>query len=243
MDNDMARVSIILSIFALGFLFTLSYGHKDLIQEPFDITNTCPNLLIRKGNEIHLINTNKALIPGVNPIKFDSLEEYSQFIEYQRHLKINCPVLYYQETYNTQNDKGFRLHNDPFNPQTGVPSHIAKEYNINNSAILNHIENTDKNGVEYQVDKTNHLKQKCPEDYRIKDGDFTQPMDTTDQTIGNKSHLDNITMDTNPMATNWKGHDKTDKAIEMGEFDGQKRIKNNWIDEELQLRQIHCSKK
>ena len=42
MDN-MIRVSIILSVFALGFLFTLSYKHRDLIQEPFDVTNKCPN--------------------------------------------------------------------------------------------------------------------------------------------------------------------------------------------------------
>jgi hypothetical protein len=240
MDN-MIRVSIILSVFALGFLFTLSYRHRDLIQEPFDVTNKCPNLLIRKGNEIHLINTRKALIPGVNPIKFKNLEEYTQFLEYQRHLKITCPILYYQETYSTQNDKGFRLHTDPLNPQAGLPSHIAKEYNINNNSIVDELNTQPK--VQYGVDKTNHLKQQCPEDYRIQNNDFTQPMDTTDQTIGNKSHLDNMKMDTNPMATSWKGHDATDKAIEMGEFDGQKRNKNSWIDDELKLRQVHCSNK
>ena len=236
--DDMINVSIILSIFALGFLFTITYKHKDLIQESFDVTNKCPNLLIRKGKEIHLVNTRKALIPGVNPIKFESLEDYSQFVKYQQHLKIKCPILYYQETYDTQNNKGFRLHTDPLNPQPGLPSHIAKEYDINNSKILA----IDKPKVEFQVDETNHLKQKKPQDFTINHNDFTHPMDTEDQTIGLKTSLDNIQMDTNPMASNWKGHDATKKSIEMGDFDGQKRI-NDWFGDELKLRKVNCSDK
>ena len=45
------------------------------------------------------------------------------------------------------------------------------------------------------------------------------------------------------MASKWKGHDATNKAVEMGDFDGQKREKNAWIEEELKLRQVHCSGK
>ena len=237
------KISIILSIFILGLLFILSYKHEDLIQEPFDITNKCPNLLIKQGKEIHLVNTKKALIPGVNPIKFESLEDYAQFIKYQQHLNINCPILYYQETYDAQNNKGFRLHNDPLDVDGGLPSHIAKEYNINNSAILSKTNNNEqsKKSPTYVIDKTNHLKQVSPDDYSINHNNFTQPMDTEDQTIGLKSHLDNIQMDTNPMSSSWKGHDSTNKAIEMGDFDGQKRV-NSWIDDELKLRQIASCK-
>ena len=28
-------------------------------------------------------------------------------------MNINCPILYYQETYNTQGERGLRLMNDP----------------------------------------------------------------------------------------------------------------------------------
>jgi hypothetical protein len=240
------KIPIIISIFVLGLLFTLSYKHSDLIHEPFDITNKCPNLLIRQGKEIHLVNTRKALIPGVNPIKFDSLEEYSQFVTFQKHLNINCPILYYQETYDTQNNKGFRLHSDPMDTQAGLPSHIAKEYNINNSAILAKEgefinANQLKRKNTFKVDKTNHLKQVYPMDFTIKDKNFTQPMDPQDQTIGVKSFLENIEMDTNPMSSSWKGHDETKKSIKMGDFDGQKR-NTNWMAEELKLRQMSCSK-
>ena len=239
------KTPIILSIFILGLLFTLSYKHKDLVQEPFDITNKCPNLLIKKGSEIHLVNTRKALIPGVNPIKFESLEDYAQFVKYQKHLNIHCPVLYYQETYDTQNNKGYRLHNDPFDVDGGLPSHIAKEYNINNSAILAaEAINTKQleRKPQFDIDKTGHVKQIYPLNFSINHNNFTHPMDTEDQTIGLKTHLDNIKMDTNPMASSWKGHDATNKAIEMGDFDGQKRVQN-WLDDEMKLRQMSCQKK
>jgi len=238
------KIPIILSIFILGLLFTLSYKHNDLIHESFDITNSCPNLLIKQGKEIHLVNTKKALIPGVNPIKFESLEDYAQFVKYQKHLKINCPVLYYQETYDTQNNKGFRLHNNPLDVDGGLPSHIAKEYNINNSAILAksgefiNTKNLNRKPM-YKIDNTNHVKQVSPTDYTIDHKKFTSPMDPQSQNIGKKTHLDNIKMDTNPMSSNWKGHDSTDKAIDMGDFDGQKR-NDNWIQDELKLRQMQC---
>jgi len=237
------KTPIILSIFVLGLLFIFSYKHEDLVKESFDITNKCPNLLIRKGKEIHLVNTRKALIPGVNPIKFDSLEDYSQFVRYQQHMKIGCPVLYYQETYDTQNNKGFRLHTDPIDPEAGLPSHIAKEYNINNIEILakggDYIDTKKlKRKPTFKTDKTKHLKQVHPQDFSIEHSDFTQPMDTQDQTVG-MSFKENFKMDTNAMASKWKGHDFTKKAIEKGEFDGQKR-NNNWIEDELALRHVNC---
>ena len=161
-------------------------------------------------------------------------------------MKIKCPILYYQETYDTQNNKGFRLHNDPFNVQPGLPSHIAKEYNINNSAILaksgEYInQKKNENVIKYKVDNTNHLKQIKPLDFTIKHKNYTAPMDPQDQTIGENTNLDNIRMDTNPMDSGWKGHDATDKAIEMGDFNGQKRVKN-WLNDELKLRQMACSR-
>jgi hypothetical protein len=239
------KISIIIGFFILGLLFNLSYKHKDLVKETFDVMDKCPNLLIKQGKEIHLVNTKKALIPGVNPIKFESLEDYAQFIKYQQHLNIKCPILYYQETYDVQNNKGFRLHNDPLDVDGGLPSHIAKEYNINNSSILaKDTEFIDTKKLDrkttYKVDNTNHIKQVSPVDFSINHNKFTKSMDPQDQKVGVKSYLDNIEMDTNPMSSSWEGHDKTDKAIKMGDFDGQKR-ENNWIDDELKLRQMSCS--
>ena len=69
----------------------------------------CPNLLIQRGNEILLKNTNLADIPGVNPIVFHNLEEYTEFVEWQRSQGINCPVLHLKKSYNVQNDAVYKI--------------------------------------------------------------------------------------------------------------------------------------
>ena len=65
----------------------------------------CPNMLIEKDGEIFLYNSKLATVPGVNPIKFDNLEEYTEFFEWQKSQNINCPVLYLQYTTDTQNNE------------------------------------------------------------------------------------------------------------------------------------------
>ena len=117
-------------IFIFGLYFCLTYTHGD-IRESFDnsepdpsIPSRCYNLLIQKGSQYHLVNTKKAMIPGVNPIKFKDLGEYVQYVKWQQKMKINCPVLYFQTTYDTQGKVGYRLLDDPLNPQGGVKSEL-----------------------------------------------------------------------------------------------------------------------
>ena len=64
----------------------------------------CPNVLIKNGNEILLKNTNVATIPGVNPVVFHNLQEYSEFVDWQRSQGIKCPLLKLEHGYNTQNE-------------------------------------------------------------------------------------------------------------------------------------------
>ena len=67
---DKIKLAIIASIFLLGLYF-VSTRKSGLIKitETFK-GNDCPNLLIKKGKELHLTNTKKAKVPGVNPIIF-----------------------------------------------------------------------------------------------------------------------------------------------------------------------------
>lgn len=84
--------------FISGIVFCLSYNSKDLV-EGFDnpIKRNCPNILVQKGSKIELTNTSKAKIPGVNPIYFENLEEYTEFIKWQRANGIKCPILAFKE--------------------------------------------------------------------------------------------------------------------------------------------------
>jgi len=73
----------------------------------------CPNLLIQNGQEIWLKNTNLADVPGVNPMIFHSLEEYTEFISWQKSRGINCPLLYLQKSYDAQNDPIYTIKPPP----------------------------------------------------------------------------------------------------------------------------------
>ena len=62
------------------------------------------------------------MIPGVNPIEFDNLEEYAEYVKWSQKVGIKCPILYYEQSYNTQGDLGYRMLNDPLDPKAGLRS-------------------------------------------------------------------------------------------------------------------------
>tara|TARA_Y100001970_G_scaffold60664_1_gene77172 strand:+ start:8168 stop:8968 length:801 start_codon:yes stop_codon:yes gene_type:complete len=115
--------------FIFGLYFCLTYSHKDLIEQfenkpDPNIPEKCYNLLVQKGDELHLVNTKKAIIPGVNPIKFKDLGDYILYLKWQQKMGIDCPVLFFRTTYDTQGKVGYRLLDDPLNPQGGVKSEL-----------------------------------------------------------------------------------------------------------------------
>jgi len=81
---------------------------------------SCPNILMQKGPHIFLYNSKKAKVPGVNPIQFENLEEYTEFIDWQRANGIRCPVLYMRESYDTQGKSVYKIQNDPIEPLGGL---------------------------------------------------------------------------------------------------------------------------
>tara|TARA_B100001750_G_scaffold104257_1_gene82498 strand:+ start:280 stop:987 length:708 start_codon:yes stop_codon:yes gene_type:complete len=136
----MKSLAIILAFFA-GFLFCVTYRHRDLVEgfegekkevqekkqgskkekKEGKVTNNCPNLLVKKGQYIYLLHKDKAIIPGVNPIRFENLEQYAEFLQYQRRMGVVCPVLFFEESFDAQNNKVWRAAKDPFDPLAGNP--------------------------------------------------------------------------------------------------------------------------
>lgn len=212
------KILAIIFMFVIGLLFTLTYKHNDLV-EGFTFNDKCPNLLIKKGKELHLVNTKKAMIPGVNPVKFDSLEDYAQFVEYQKYLNIKCPVLYYQETYDSQNNKGYRLMSNPLDSKAGLPSNISKNYNVTNSNIPG-------SGMFENSDDVNPLVDASRDKKPFNQGNH-HGMDPEDQNVGLKTILDKMDMDTNPMSRWWKGDAATQSSICKGDFVGRTRNLND----------------
>ena len=90
----------------------------------------CPNLLIQKGSKFYLYNSKLAQVPGVNPVEFDNLEDYTEFLDWQRSQGIRCPVLYLQETYDAQGNRVYKVRPSVSEPQAGLPPSILAPIGI-----------------------------------------------------------------------------------------------------------------
>jgi hypothetical protein len=124
----MTTITSVKIIFALiillgGLYFYLYYSNNN-IKEGLTTNNgelRCPNLLIQKGTKYYLYNSKLAQVPGVNPIEFNNLEEYTEFLEWQRSVGIRCPVLYLQNAYNAQGDRVYQVRPSVTELEGGLP--------------------------------------------------------------------------------------------------------------------------
>jgi hypothetical protein len=116
---------IILSIFTswLFYSTSLAYSLRKCSTEGFveTLETRCPNMLVEKDGKVYLYNRQLARVPGVNPIQFNNLEEYTEFLKWQKSVNINCPVLYLQYTNDTQGQNVFKLRNDFEDTKYGAP--------------------------------------------------------------------------------------------------------------------------
>ena len=193
--------------FIFGLYFCLTYTHKDLIEnldnmtkknsqdyngEEQDVPEKCYNLLIQKGDELHLVNTKKAIIPGVNPIKFKDLGDYILYLKWQEKMGIDCPILYFRTTYDTQGKVVYRLLDDPLNPQGGVKSELLHS-----------------KGLTWNDELSDASR-----DSKLFNKNLYAGFDPQDQHIGENTILDEkyITGGMwNPMQSDWAGIDKSEK--------------------------------
>lgn len=54
----------------------------------------CPNVIMEVDGKIHLYNTRKAKVPGVNPMVLSSLADYPQLMAFLNAKGMNCPALF-----------------------------------------------------------------------------------------------------------------------------------------------------
>ena len=79
----------VLFFMSIGFIFYTQKGDNGLEGFTDQSKPTrCPNLLIQKGAKYYLYNTKLEEVPGVNPIVFDTLDDYTEFLKWQHHVGI-----------------------------------------------------------------------------------------------------------------------------------------------------------
>lgn len=108
-------------LFLAGLYFYAKYStDPNYSIENFSGLNRCPNILIQKGAKFYLYNSKLAKVPGVNPIEFENLEDYTEFLDWQRSQGIRCPVLFLQQTYDTQGNAVYKVRPGVTEQQGGI---------------------------------------------------------------------------------------------------------------------------
>jgi hypothetical protein len=128
MSSLTLKILFMLIIFLGGLYFYICYTANPKMLEGLTNMNReirCPNLLIQKGTKYYLYNSNLAQVPGVNPIEFDNLEEYTEFLEWQRGAGIRCPVLYVQNAYDAQGNRVYKVRPSVTELEGGLPPTTA----------------------------------------------------------------------------------------------------------------------
>jgi hypothetical protein len=198
----------ILAMFIIGLMFTMTHTSR-CVQEAFQGNpnsgskpnkNRCPNILIQKGTELYLHNSRLATVPGVNPLKFNNLEDYVEFTEWQRGQGIRCPVLYLQHSFDAQGNPVYKIRPNPLDLQGGLPPVATSGIGANANANMM-IEDSDKppmNANSYPA------------------------FDPMEPNAGNpKDHIKKLRgLSANPMDPNWGGDAYTQSLIDSGKYSG-----------------------
>jgi hypothetical protein len=198
-----------LIIFLGGLYFYIRYTSNPKMLEGLTTINgelRCPNLLIQKGAKYYLYNSNISQVPGVNPIEFNNLEEYTQFLEWQRGAGIRCPVLYVQNSYDAQGESVYKVRPSVTEPQGGLPPSITTIPTAPNPTLL--IDAT-RNDNPYNINSVPAYDQT---DFYI---GSTTPLDT----MPNETE-ENLLYSPNPMDDNWGGQKYTQSLVDSVYYAG-----------------------
>ena len=203
------KIYIILVIIALiiGTYYYIKSKQNEGFEGPIDNSLRCPNMLIQKGARYYLYNSKIARVPGVNPIAFNNLEDYVEFLEWQHSVGIRCPVLYLQNTYDAQGNRVYKIRPSVTDLQGGLPStnQMATTQMYNNQM--------NPNVPADQFEQSFPVDQSLPDQFEQSLQSYQPP-----NTNATYNEQNNLLYSPDAMKPNWGGKDYTDNAISSGAF-------------------------
>ena len=213
-------------VFLIGLFFYARGSDPKYSEGLTNNTSTgprCPDLLIQKGSRFYLYNSKLAEVPGVNPIEFDNLEDYTEFLDWQRSQNIRCPVLYLQETYDAQGNKVYKSRPSVSEPQAGLPPSAAAP-----TGIASQVPPMMETALEPVGDEA------YPNPTQLVDATRNDPpyntnsypaYDETDYYVGTTTPLDQMNIQQekakvspDPMDPNWGGSEYTQELVDQGYY-------------------------
>jgi len=219
-------MTLLTFLFVVAFLIGLFFYVKN--AEGFSNNTSkprCPNMLIQKGSKFYLYNSKLAQVPGVNPIEFSNLEDYTEFLDWQRSQNIRCPVLYLQETYDAQGNRVYKSRPSVTEPQGGLrpspaaPVGIASQVPPLMESSMDPLGEPAYPNPTLLVDAThndppynkNSYPGYDPTSYYV---GTTTPLDAMDK------KKENAAISDNPMDPNWGGSAYTQSLLDKGYYKG-----------------------
>jgi hypothetical protein len=194
------KILFFIVIFLGGLYLYTNYANTTNLEglTTMDGELRCPNLLIQKGSKYFLYNTKIAKVPGVNPIEFNNLEEYVEFLEWQRGAGIRCPVLYLQNSYDAQGERVYKIRPSVTELQGGLPPTTPVTLPIQ---VVNGTQSTTPSNKENipNYEQTTY---------------YTTPNNSLDKTN------ENLLFSANPMDDNWGGAAYTEALVNSGYYAG-----------------------
>ena len=206
--KDLLKILFFIFIFLGGIYFYSMYSNKEGLTN-MNGEKRCPNLLIQKGAKFFLYNTNIAEVPGVNPIEFNNLEDYVEFLEWQRGAGIVCPVLYLQNSYDAQGNRVYKVRPSVTELQGGLPPSVPVQL-----PTKYHYIEKNKNNVypgSLHLDQGAYYTQPIYPEPRMDIGTGVNPI--PDQT-------NDLLYSDNAMDPNWGGSEYTQALVDNGYYSG-----------------------
>ncbi len=203
------KIILISSLFIIATYFVLNYTSNDfkeaLTMGKDGIDSNCPNILIQKGSQLYLYNSKKHTVPGVNPVTFNNLEEYTEFLDWQKASGVICPVLFLQQSEDTQGESTYKIRPGPTDLQGGLPPVSSIGMHPPRRRVTKFLD-ASRDDRPYNLNSYPGY-----DNSNIDQGELTPDM-----------MLDYITQVTgqspNPMDTNWGGSDFTQGLIDAGYY-------------------------
>jgi len=206
----MKYVTILLVVLGgVYFIFKQSQSVNANAREGFEDSadlSKCPNVLMQKGAKYYLYNSNLVEVPGVNPVVFQNLEDYVEFIAWQRSRGVRCPVMFLQHGYDAQGNVNYKVRPSPLEPQGGLPPGLPNYTSALQSSVQRDSAATSA--------KTSQV---IPAEDIV-----TFDANAVPESIAatNTEASDNLLYSPNAMDDNWGGKLYTQKLVDSGAYAG-----------------------
>lgn len=167
-------------------------------------SNECYNMLIEKDGKYVLFNSKIPKKDGYNPLEFNNLDEYIEFVEKQENMNKQCPVLYLQYTTDAQNNDLIVV----------KPSLFENNGGLNSTPVVDDV----KVGNMYDATLDSNPNKEVKFNTNMYSG-----FDQHNQNIGTDNPLDKIfneasKISRNPIDPHWGGKEYTENAIKRGDY-------------------------